>query len=143
MSRRANGVTKTLAEEIRGGLRFNRGELMQRVSFQLGSPSGFVEFFGPLGDLARIGPANHDRSNLVLEDIRQPCWCGWGPLFVDPSEVAAKRRLESMRPALLLLIPLFEKLLCLREACTFGCVDIKTDIVSLLFAFNLVAIERQ
>ena len=73
VSRRMNGVTKTLAEEVRGRLRFHRGELMQRVSFQLDPPAGFVEFFGPLGDLARIGSINQDRSNLVLEDIRQPC----------------------------------------------------------------------
>ncbi len=59
------------------------------VSLQLGPPAGFVEFFGPLGDLARIGSVNHDRSNLVLEDIRQPFWCGWGPRFVAPSEVAS------------------------------------------------------
>jgi len=92
VSRRANRVTKTLAEEIRGGLRFHRREHMQMVSLQL----------GPLGDLASIGSVNHDRSNLVLEDIRQPCWCGWGPRFVAPSKVdsthhateAAKRRLR-------------------------------------------------
>ena len=84
MSRRANGVTKTLAEEIRYGLRFHRGELTQRVSFQLGPPAGFVEFFGPLGDLARIGSVNPNRSNLVLEDIRQPCWCWPGFMLCGP-----------------------------------------------------------
>ena len=86
VSRRANGVTKTLAEEIRGGLRFHRREHMQMVSLQLGPPANFVEFFDPHGDLARIGPVDHDRSNLVLEDIRQPCWCGWGPRLSAPSE---------------------------------------------------------